>query len=195
MGLANDIKKAVAGKISEQKLKESVIKSLGKVAEGIVNDAKSNLRSQKAINTGFLVNSIFAEPVTDNLSVNIVAGAPYASYIEFGTRKFASAYVSSLPKDWQTLASQYKGKGGGTFEDLVKNIALWVAQKGVVGTYSVKTRKRVGSKQTKEEENMAAAYPIALSIVQNGIRARPYLYPAYVKNRNIFAQELAKVFK
>lgn len=195
MSLANDIKKALAGTLSEQKLKESCIKALGKLSEGIVNDAKSNLRNQKAINTGALVNSIYADPVTDNLSVNIVAGAPYASYIEFGTRKFAASYVASLPKDWQTLASQYKGKGGGTFEDLVKNIAIWVGQKGLAGTYSVKTQKRLGTKQSKEEENLATAYPIALSIVRNGIRARPFLYPAYVKNRNIFAQELAKVFK
>lgn len=195
MGLADDIKKAVEGKISAEKLKQACKNALGKMSEDIVNDAKSNLRNQKAINTGALVNSIYAEPVTDNLTLNIVAGAPYASYIEFGTRKFAAEYVASLPKDWQTLASQYKGKGGGTFEELVKNIAVWVGQKGIAGRYSVKTRKRVGDTATKEKENMEAAYPIALKIVKNGIKARPYLYPAYVKNRNIFDQELSKVFK
>lgn len=195
MGLADDIKKAVEGKISAEKLKEACKNALGKMSEDIVNDAKSNLRSQKAINTGSLVNSIYADPVTDNLTLNIIAGAPYASYIEFGTRKFAAEYVASLPKDWQTLASQYKGKAGGTFEELVKNIAIWVGQKGIAGRYSVKTRKRLGNQATKEKENMEAAYPIALKIVKNGIRARPYLYPAYVKNRNIFDQELSKVFK
>lgn len=195
MGLADDIKKAVEGRISAEKLKQACKNALGKMSEDIVNDAKSNLRNQKAINTGALVNSIYAEPVTDNLTLNIVAGAPYASYIEFGTRKFAAEYVASLPKDWQTLASQYKGKKGGTFEELVKNIAVWVGQKGIAGRYSVKTRKRVGDTATKEKENMEAAYPIALKIVKNGIKARPYLYPAYVKNRNIFDQELSKVFK
>lgn len=195
MGLADDIKKAIEGRISKEKLIEACKNALGELAENVVNDAKSNLRSQKAINTGALVNSIYAEPVTEQLTLNIVAGAPYASYIEFGTRKFAAEYVASLPKDWQTLASQYKGKGGGTFEELVKNIAVWVGQKGIAGRYSVKTKKRLGDTPTKEQENMAAAYPIALKIVRNGIRARPYLYPAYVKNRNIFDQELNKVFK
>ena len=195
MGLANDIEKAVKGIISPEKLIKSCKNALGTMSENIVNDAKSNLRYQKAINTGALVNSIYAEPVTDQLTLNIVAGAPYASYIEFGTRKFAAQYVASLPKDWQTLASQYKGKGGGTFEELVKNIAIWVGQRGIAGTYSVKTKKRLGDTTTKEKENMAAAYPIAIKIVKNGIKARPYLYDAYVKNRNIFDQELKKVFQ
>lgn len=195
MGLADDIKKAIEGKISEKKLREACRNALGAMSESIVNDAKSNLRSQKAINTGSLVNSIYANPVGDDLKTEIVAGAPYASYIEFGTRKFAASYVASLPKDWQTLAAQYKGKGGGTFEELVKNIAVWVGQKGIAGRYSVKTRKRLGDTATKEQENLQAAYPIALKIVRNGISARPYLYPAYVKNRNIFDKELAKVFK
>lgn len=195
MGLAEDIKKAIEGKISADKLRNACKEALGTMAEQIVNDAKSNLRSQKAINTGQLLSSIYAEPVGDNLTTNIIAGMPYASYVEFGTRKFAASYVASLPKYWQTLAAEYKGKGGGTFAELVKNIALWVGQKGIAGTYSVKTRKRVGTKETKEQENLKAAYPIALKIVKNGISARPYLYPAYVKNRNIFDQELNKVFK
>lgn len=195
MALANDIQKALKGIISPEKLKDSCIKAVGKVAESVVNDAKANLRNEKAINTGALVNSIYAEPVTENLTLNIVAGAPYASYIEFGTRKFAASYVASLPTEWKQLAAQYKGKGGGTFDDLLVAITKWVAEKGIAGRYSVKTKKRLGSKSTKEQENLEAAYPIALKIARNGIRARPYLYPAFVKNRNIFAQEIAKIFK
>jgi len=199
MSFQDDIKKAIK-ELSPKRLQEACTIALGRYSEGVVNDAKSNLRREKAINNGGLVNSIYAEK-PQNGRVNIIAGASYAAFIEFGTRKFAASYVASLPKEWKDLASQSKGKGGGTFKELVQAIAQWVADKSIdpetaiTGTFSIKTRKRTGSKKTKEEQNLKAAYPIVKSILKNGIRARPYLYPAVVKNQNKFAEELAKVFK
>lgn len=195
MSLADDIKKAIKEQISPEAFRTKIKNALGKLSEDIVNDAKENLRQQKAINNGQLVNSIIALPVGDDLSVIIQAGASYAPYIEFGTRKFAAEYVAGLPKEWKDIASQYKGSTAGTFEQLVASIAQWVADKQIVGTYSVKTRKRTGSKESKEKENLKAAWPIAISIARNGIKARPYLYPAVQKNVNIFAKEIDKVFQ
>lgn len=56
------------------------------------------------------------QETADTLTVNVQAGVKYAPYQEFGTRQQAGQYVSSLPKEWQDIAIQYKtpnneGKG------------------------------------------------------------------------------------
>lgn len=184
MGLADDIKKAIEGRISADKLIEACKNALGKMSEDIVNDAKSNLRANGTINNGEILN-IYADPVGEDLKTEIVAKANHASFIEFGTKKFAAKYVATLPKEWQQLAASERGKMTGTFEQLVINLTLWVHQKQLVK----------GGGKNKPAQEKQLAYEIAKRIARNGIRARPYLYPAYVKNRNIFDKELAKVFK
>lgn len=177
MSLQTDIQKAIK-EASVQRLQKACIDALGKTAENIVNDAKIELRTKGAINNGGLVNSIFAQPVTADLKVNIEAGAFYASFIEFGTRKFASQHVGSLPAEWKDIASKTKGQSRGTFQDMVNSLTDWVEKK-------IPT----------DEDPEKVARAIAISILRNGIRPRPYLYPAVVKNVNKFAQELDKVFK
>lgn len=194
MGLADDIKKAIEGKISANKLRETCKEALGKMSDAIVNDAKINLRANGTINNGEILN-IYADPVGDDLKTEIVAKANHASFIEFGTKKFAAKYVATLPKEWQVLAASERGKMTGTFEELVVNLTQWVKEKQIAGTYSVKSKRRTGGIIQKAYEDYKLAYAIALRIARNGIRARPFLYPAYVKNRNIFDQELNKVFK
>ncbi len=125
-------------------------------------------------NEGALVASIKYFP--ENLKVTISANIEYAPFIEFGTKSFAASYVSTLPPDWQAFAAQFKGSGGGSFQELVMKITRWVRLKGI---------------------EAKAAYPIALSIVRNGIKAQPYLFPAFEKNkldliRNLKAQLHAK---
>lgn len=103
--------------------------------------------------------------------------APYAPYVEFGTGSRVS-----VPSEWSAYAMQFKGKrvGGGNLDDFLISIAQWVRAKGITGRYSVKTRRRLGSKSTQEQEDLEAAYPIFLSILRNGAKAHPFLYPAYV---------------
>jgi len=193
MSLRDDILKAVE-ELSAKNLVNSLNEELGRFANDIVSDAKQNLKSNGTNVNGQLVNSISWEQTTD-LEVQISVGAPYGPYIEFGTRKFAQQQVGSLPKDWQGLASQSKGGSGGSFDDLLMNIARWVKDKGITGTYSVKTKQRTGSKQSQLEQDMQAAYPIALKIVREGIPAQPYLYPAYVKNLKKFEDRLKEIFQ
>jgi hypothetical protein len=177
MSFKNDIEKAIKAN-SVKRLEQACIKALGRTAENIVNDSKTNLRNQKAINNGVLLNSINASPVNQDLRVVIEASAFYASFIEFGTRKFAGDYVPTLPKEWKDIASQTKGKTRGTFEDMVESLTDWVSKK--VGT---------------DEDPEKVARAIAIKILRNGIRPRPYLYPAVTKNINNFRKELDKVFK
>lgn len=109
------------------------------------------------VDEGFLRNSITFEQ--GDLVVEVIVTAHYAAYLEFGTRKFAAEYVSTLPIEWQDFAAQFKGGGGG-FEDFFANIFDWVKRKGI---------------------EPKAAYPIAISILRNGVRPQPFLYPAIEK--------------
>jgi len=192
MSLRDEILKAIE-ELSAKKLVNTLNEELGRFANDIVTDAKQNLKANGTNNNGQLVNSISWVQDKD-LEVDVNVGAPYGPYIEFGTKKFAGQYVSSLPKEWQDFASQYKKKGG-SFEDLLMNITQWVKDRGITGTYSVQTKKRTGSKQSQEEQDMAAAYPIALKIAREGIPAQPYLYPAYVKNLNKFEDRIKEIYQ
>lgn len=129
------------------------------------------------VDEGHLRNSINEK--FGKLKASVTVNVNYAAYLEFGTRKFAAAYVSTLPQDWQSFAAQYKGSGGGNFKEFLKNITEWVVRKGIAAqtTKSGNTSKSKSSMQAQ----YSAAYMIALSILRKGIKPQPYLYPAYLK--------------
>jgi len=127
----------------------------------------------------------------DNIKLGADVGCKvnYAAYLEFGTRRFAQAYVSSLPDDWQKLAVQAKGKGGGSFEEFVLRITEWVRRKGIAIT---PTKSGNASKSVSAiSQQRQAAYVIARSILIKGIKPQPYLYPAV----NIASKQLLKDLK
>ncbi len=124
----------------------------------VVNDAKR----MAPVNEGRLRQSIAS--LQTKLQVSITVNVDYAAYLEFGTKSFAAAHVATLPPDWQAFAAQFKGSGGGSFQELVMKIQRWVKLKGIAGGDS-------------------AAYLIARSIVRKGIRPHPYLFPAFEKNK------------
>lgn len=121
------------------------------------------------VDEGFLRNSISF--VKTDLEVEMIVAANYAAYLEFGTRSFAAAYVSTLPATWQEYAASFKGNGGG-FEDYFRNIMEWVKRKGI---------------------DPKAAYPIAISILRKGIRPHPFLYPAVEENLIKLKQNLSTI--
>lgn len=141
---------------------------------------------------GHLRNSISND--RKGLTVKVVVAANYAAYLEFGTKGYASRYVTSLPKEWQTFAAQYKGGGGGNLDDFLLSIIDWVKRKRISGTYSVKTKNRTGAKGGRDFEDAEVAYAIALAILRKGIKPHPYLYPAYEKGRVELVKNLSKNF-
>lgn len=167
---------------------------LNSFGDDVVRDAKILVKDNSK-NIGTLGQKIFKE--SENGSVSIIADLKYAAYIEFGTRKFATEYVSSLPSDWQQYAATFKGpmSGGGNFEQFVENIMEWMKDKGIKGgTYNVKTRRRKGNKKTKAREDKQVAYAIASKIMRDGIKARPFMYPSINKNLPILIQNIKALF-
>lgn len=128
----------------------------------------------------------------NNWDVEIVVATNYAAYLEFGTRKFAAAYVSSLPPDWQSFAAQFKGgTPGGSIEEMLQRITAWVMRKGFAA-YQTKSGNNSKSKNSIQAQE-SAAYIIALRILQNGVRAHPFLYPAVMRNKPILIDNLNKL--
>lgn len=141
-------------------------------ADTTAQNAKS-LVSANSSDEGMLLRSI--NPNYGNGSASVTASAKYAAYVEFGTRKYAAAYVSSLPSDWQAYAATFKGKTGGTFKEFVKSLMAW------------------GSRTGKMDPKYA--YVAALKILREGLKARPFIYPSVQKTLPVLKQNLRAIFK
>lgn len=146
---------------------------LNSFADDVVRDAQLLVKANSS-DEGNLLRNI--RPEFGNGTVTISANTKYAAYIEFGTRKFAAEYVSSLPTDWQTFANTFKGpmSGGGNFKEMLLNITDWCKRKGI-------------------DEKLA--YPIARKILIQGIRPRPFMYPSVNRNLPLLIANIKDIFK
>jgi hypothetical protein len=154
-----------------QKLKNQIIDETNASALKIQSEAKKNAPA----NFGTLRGSIHLkeEGGIDKKVYIVGSDLSYAPYVEFGT----GGKVNT--QGYNEFANTFRGKTGGTFQDMLKALVLWVKRKGITGTYSIKTQRRTGSRKVQSKENDSAAYAIALSILRKGLRPQPYLIPAY----------------
>ncbi|MDH7513549.1 MAG: HK97 gp10 family phage protein [Clostridiales bacterium] len=66
--------------------KERIKREVLFTALDIQSKAKKKLREQKAIDEGYLKNSIVVDTIRGGLAAEIGSIAPYAPYVEFGTK-------------------------------------------------------------------------------------------------------------
>jgi HK97 gp10 family phage protein len=138
---------------------------------------QSNAKRMAPVNLGTLRNSIYL--VEQSVSqgkfmYSVGAGAKYAPYIEFGT-----GGKVSIPTGYESYASQFKTKTGGTFKEMIKALTMWVEKKGIAS-----------GKKSK-----SAAYMIALAILKRGLRPQPFLIPAFEQERPKLKLRIEKVIK
>jgi hypothetical protein len=151
-------------------------KKLDYVLEKGARAIELKANQKKPIDLGGLQVRVDSQFLVKEITVN----ANYAAFMEFGTGKYAAAYVATLPQEWQQYAAQFKGQiGGGSWADLLLNILAWVKRQGITGHYSVKTQRRLGNANQKAAEDYEAAYLIARSILIKGVHPHPFLYPAF----------------
>lgn len=129
------------------------------------------------------------------VSIEIVAQKFYAPFIEFGTKGNYQAIPGT-----EGIAQTFKGYKGGDFSEMLRMITMWVKRKGITGRYSVKTRRRLGSKSVQASEDQAAAWPIVMSILKHGIKPHPYFFkqqetvwPAMIKRVKAKIESGAKI--
>ena len=138
-----------------EKLASESRKRTQKALEDYIDDAANLAKTLAPADEGRLRNSISAK--YGNLEVSLVAAANYAAYVEFGTRKYAAQYLAGLPADWKSYAATFKGGGGEG--NALRDIMDWAKRKGIA-------------------KNDSEAYPIAISVLRNGVKPHPFMYPA-----------------
>ncbi len=97
------------------------------------------------------------------------SNAAYSVYMEFGTKGRYQAIPGVDPSEFNKEGVK-NGKG---FYD---SILDWVKRKKIIGTYSVKSRKRIGSKIDQQIEDEQAAFAIYLSIIRHGVKPHPFFF-------------------
>jgi HK97 gp10 family phage protein len=149
------------------KLKQDVGDEINASALKILTDAKR----LAPVNFGQLRNQIALDPIND-LTYAIEAKASYSAYVEFGTGPQVS-----VPPDFTSYASQFKGQKGGKFKDFVDALTLWVKRKGI----------------GDGKNDKGLAYVIARSILRKGMRPQPFLIPSYETEKPKLIQRLKKL--
>lgn len=104
-------------------------------------------------------------------NAKVFSQMPYSVYVEFGTGKKVKI-PSYTPKPLLEAARKMRGKGKGNFDDFLKSLSRWARLKGIP---------------------QEAVYPIAMSILRDGVEAKPFMRPAFVASRKKMLIELKKL--
>lgn len=117
-------------------------------------------------NFGKLQQSISHKKVETSL-YKVTVNEIYGAYMEFGT-----GTKVQIPAEFADIASQFRGKGRGTWKDALESIKVWCRSKGI---------------------DEKAAYPILAKILGAGVNPQPFLYPAYQKGKKDYENNLKKL--
>ena len=84
----------------------------------------------------------------------------------------------------------------GNYKQFIEAIKGWVKRKGIrAGTYSIKTRRRSGSKSKKASEDNALVMGIVFAILRNGVKARPFFFKQRARVKKEFIDRLNALLK
>ena len=151
-----------------EKYGDDAIKEIGLITKQTALEVVADAKINVAKNNGTLSQSIHITEITP-LTYTAGTNLPYAPYMEFGT----GAKVT-IPTEFQEMANRAKSNPKGSFKEGLEQIKLWCKRKGI---------------------DEKAAYPIFVSILNNGIEPRPFMYPAYLKARKTYSKDIKQVIK
>lgn len=135
----------------------------------MAKDWVAGAKRDAPVDQGTLKGSI--SYLKEGARISIVSQAFYSPFMEFGTK----GNYRPIPGT-ENIAAQFKGYKGGDIMQMLRMIVRWVNRKGITGRYSVKTRRRVGSKVDQYAEDYSAAWPILMSILKHGVKPHPYFF-------------------
>lgn len=119
-------------------------------------------RANAPVDRGVTRDSIQKE-VKSDFSISFFVGTAYGAIQEFGT-----GLLMEIPPELEQDALQFKGYKSGDFKSFVKEIEEWCVRKGI---------------------DPEAAYPIAASILNEGLKPQPFFYPAFKKYKDAMILE------
>jgi HK97 gp10 family phage protein len=135
------------------------------IAEQIESDAKKLAPK----NFGKLAQSISSSKVKMS-NYKITVNEIYGAYMEFGT-----GTKVRVPKELSSVAASFKGGGKkGSYKEGLEAIKNWCRAKGIDEKF---------------------AYVIFSKILGAGVNPQPFLYPAWVKGRKDYLNNLKKLLK
>ena len=115
--------------------------------------------------TGHLKQSMYTDLTGTDFAI-VGNRAEYAGYVEFGTGKKVQ-----VPQEFSGIASKVSSRSGKSFKEGLQAIKDWCKRLGI---------------------DVKAAYPIFISILRDGVRPRPFMYPSYRAGIGYMAKESAK---
>lgn len=119
---------------------------------------------------GKLSQSIGVDIKMGGLEAEVVANADYAPYVEFGT-----GGKVDVPQEWIKLAQSLRNQSSaGGFEDALQRVKDWCRLKGI---------------------DEKAAYPILITLIENGQRPQPFMYPAWQETKKQFTKDMKQYVK
>jgi hypothetical protein len=141
-------------------------------------EAKKNIQRNGTIDQGFLTNSITVVQNVRTRTFEILCTAYYAPFMEFGT-----GIKVAVPPEWSEFASQYKAASysRGTIDEFFDSLFDWSIRKGI----------EPDKGQTREQ----MVRWMMIVILTEGLKPRPFFYPAFVKTRRELIERINNVIK
>lgn len=165
---------------------------LKKEVEGEIEDSARKINAKQLrlvpVDEGGLKQTTGYKKVKP-LEFELFSGKHYAPFREFGTKS-----RKKIPAELQDYAKQFNLKGPNIGFDAFFQIILdWVHRKGIAGRFSVKTKRRVGTKNQQLEEDFDVAWPIALSILKKGTHPQPFFFQPFFDERKALIEKVRKI--
>jgi len=167
--------RGVSGVIAElRKFGKDAEKRINGETEAIAFQIEADAKRLAPKNFGKLAQSIsISQPISDrNKAIEsrvITVNEMYGAYMEFGT-----GTKVKVPSEFSEMAATFKGGTGKSFADGLEAIKIWCRVKGI---------------------DEKAAYPIFAKILGAGINPQPFLYPAWIKGKIDYKNNLDKLLK
>jgi len=159
--------KGVAKTIAElRKFGKEAEKMINKETEDAAFQIEADAKQRAPKNFGKLAQSISHSKINDS-NYKVTVNEMYGAYMEFGT-----GTKVQVPAEFKDMASSFKGATGRSFADGLEAIKIWCKAKGI---------------------DEKAAYPIFAKILGAGVNPQPFLYPAWIKGKKDYENNLKKV--
>lgn len=137
------------------------------------DDAISNIQSNGSVDLGAGGGLLSHQSVNriNDYTFEVINSAKWAPFVEWGTGK--QVRVSA---EFEQYAKQFKGPYPGTWDEFEQNIRAWMKRHGIP---EVEIKKGADG----QDQFVDVVFLVMMSILEKGLPARPFLYPAYIKNK------------
>lgn len=136
--------------------------------QAIAFQIEKDAKTRAPKNFGKLAQSISTLKVEQSI-YKITVNELYGGYMEFGT-----GTKVRVPAEFKDISASLKGQKQGTYKEGLESIRVWCRAKGIDEKF---------------------AYVIFAKILGAGIEPRPFLYPAWVKGKKDYLDNLNKLLK